>query len=98
MKHQPWQRFELDLLVDVAGKMPIEDIAGKLERTPNAVKNKAHYFNISLAMTRITKAWTPEECALFHTHSDTEMMLITGRSRRSISGKRYQLKIYRRAA
>lgn len=98
MAQQPWEPYEEQFLREVGGYMSRETIADKLERTPNAIKNRARMLGVSLASERITTAWKPEETALFDSHSDKEISQITGRSARSVASKRYQLKIYRRAA
>lgn len=98
MAQQPWERYELDFIVEVAGKMPLAVIAEKLERTPNSIKNKAAYLGLSLALERETKAWTPDESALFLSKSNNEISLITGRSIKSVVNKRYALGVQRRAA
>lgn len=98
MNRQPWQRFEMDLLIEQAETKSASEIAKTLGRTPDAVRCKANYFGLQLVTIHNMKAWQPDEISLFHTHTDKEISLITGRSVKSVCSKRYQLKIYRRAA
>lgn len=98
MTQQSWERYEVDFLVEVAGKMSVSEISEKLERTQNAIRNKAVYLGISLTFDRITKAWTPDESALFLSKSDKEISLVTGRTIRSVVSKRHALGIHRRAS
>lgn len=98
MSQQPWERYELDFLAEVAGTMTLKEVAEKLERTQGSVKNKAMYLGITLFPAKGWQSWTPEHTALFSSHSDKEISLLTGRSIRSVCAKRYRLKVYRRAA
>ncbi|RJT47196.1 hypothetical protein [Rahnella woolbedingensis] len=98
MAQQMWERYEMDFLIEVASTMTLKEISEKLERTEGAIKNKASYLGITLLSAKAWSPWTPEQAALFSTHSDKEISLITGRTVKSVCSKRYQLKIYRRAA
>ena len=98
MAQQMWERYEMDFLIEVASTMTLKEISEKLERTEGAIKNKASYLGITILSTKGWNPWTPEQTALFGTHSDKEISLITGRSLRSVCSKRYQLKSNRRAA
>ncbi|WP_159282161.1 hypothetical protein [Rahnella variigena] len=98
MAQQMWERYEMDFLIEVASTMTLKEISEKLERTEGAIKNKASYLGITLLSAKAWSPWTPEQVALFSTHSDKEISLITGRTVKSVCSKRYQLKIYRRAA
>ena len=98
MAQQSWERYELDFIVEVAGKMTTRNIAEKLERTESSIKNKAICLGISLAAVREVKEWMPEEVALFLSKSNKEICLITGRSQNSVANKRYTLFSRHRAA
>lgn len=98
MNRQPWQRFEMDLLIEQAETKSASEIAKALGRTPDAVRCKANYFGLQLVTIHNMKAWQPDEIALFHTHTDKEISHITGRTLKSIACKRLAMKIYRRAA
>ena len=47
MKKNPWEKWEVDFLREVAATMPVEVIAEKLERTEKAVMAKYHFSVIS---------------------------------------------------
>lgn len=98
MSQQPWERYELDFLAEVAGTMTLKEVAEKLERTQGSVKNKAMYLGITLFSAKGWQSWTPEHTALFNSHTDKEISLITGRSPRAVATKRYNLRIHARAA
>lgn len=98
MAQQMWERYEMDFLIEVASTMTLKEISEKLERTEGAIKNKASYLGITLLSTKGWNPWTPEQAALFGTHSDKEISHITGRTLKSIACKRLAMKVYRRAA
>lgn len=98
MAQQTWERYELDFIVEVASTMTLKEIADKLERTQDSVKNKATYLGITIHSAKGWNPWTPEQSELFSSHSDKEISLITGRSERAVATKRYNLRIQARAA
>ncbi|MGC6389700.1 hypothetical protein ACMV8I_18845 [Ewingella sp. S1.OA.A_B6] len=98
MARKQWSRSELDFLVEVASTQSAGELSQAMGRTPESVRTKARYFGIQLVLVRSNKDWTPAETALFTTHSDKEITLMTGRSLKSISAKRRRMNIYRRAA
>lgn len=98
MAREKWSRTDLDFFVESASQHTAAELSMKLGRCENSIITKARYFGIKLAMVRPKKAWSQEEIELFDTHSDKEIILITGRSLHSVSAKRRSMNIYRRAA
>lgn len=48
-----WSNADIATLREMAGKYPVDEIAKRLGRTPNAVGQRAHQLYISLAMREL---------------------------------------------
>lgn len=90
MKNIPWETWEEDFLREVGAKMTRDYISEKLERTPQAISDKASRLNIKLRT--IPRPWTKAELSLFGKFSNREIAQATNRSLDTVKQKRLQIK------
>ncbi len=97
MARKQWSRSDLDFFVKSASQYTAAELSMKLGRCKCSIRTKAEYFGIKLMIVRPNNDWSQKEINHFTTHSDKEIISITGRSLQSVATKRRRMNIYRRA-
>lgn len=86
-----WQPFENLFLHEVGTKMPLSEIAEKLERSESAITRQASRIGAPLIRKINGRPWTAAELHLFGRFSEEEIATATGRSIYSVRSKRDSL-------
>ncbi|WP_436876392.1 hypothetical protein [Siccibacter turicensis] len=91
MRGEHWQSYENLFIHEVAGTMPISEIAQKLERSEAAVLRQASRIGTQLPSRMTGRPWTRAELFLFGRFSAEEIAAATGRTIFSVRSKRNSL-------
>lgn len=82
-----WQPFENLFLHEVGTKMPLSEIAEKLERSESAITRQASRIGAPLISRMTGRRWTKAELFLLNRFTPEEVAAATGRSIYSIRSK-----------
>lgn len=91
MRGEHWQSYENLFIHEVAGTMPLSEIAKKLERSEAAVSRQASRIGAPLPSRMTGRPWTKAELFLFGRFTAEEIAAATGRSIHSVRSKRNAL-------
>lgn len=91
MRFERWQPFENLFLHEVCEKMPLSEIAKKLDRSEAAITRQASRIGARLPSRMLGRPWTKAELFLFGRFSVEEIATATGRSIYSVRSKRNAL-------
>lgn len=82
-----WQPFENLFLHEVGTKMPLSEIAEKLERSESAITRQASRIGAPLISRMTGRRWTKAELFLLNRFTPEEVAAATGRSIYSVRSK-----------
>ncbi|HHT8315334.1 TPA: hypothetical protein ACT24S_004773 [Yersinia enterocolitica] len=91
--YEPWEGYEDQFMREVAGYMPGDLIAEKLERSLQSIYAKASSMGIALISNRPARRWTETELQLLGKDADEKVAHLTGRTLKSVICKRASLSI-----
>ncbi|WP_459176933.1 hypothetical protein [Ewingella americana] len=92
MTYRLWTNKEVKFLTEVAEKMPIGEIAEKLDRQRDGIYKMAKRLGLKTTSHRKPLRWTPEQTELFDHLTNPQIVQLTGRTYDSVYCKRAQLR------
>lgn len=83
---QKWEKYEKDFIIECHKDFTVKEISEKLERSEMSIRRMAFRLGVRFGRSQF---WTGEECELFDKYTNSQIMRMTGRSKRSVESKRY---------